>query len=234
MPVEYKVNGVSITGYITKPLFARGNRNMQYFFINDRTVQSKTLYAALDAAYKGSIMAGKFPGCILHIAVDPARIDVNVHPTKSVVKFSDENEIFNYMLRAVHKRCAARASSLRPGRIHGPRRSRRKAAIRPAPKRDLSAFFEQEAVQPAMSAPTGPPRPAAGASAFSGQSAFSRTGTTCRDSAAPVNLYGGVPAPPKYDAVSTLADSGARFRSASCRRRSSRRPRRRPACPRSA
>ena len=59
-----------------------------------------------------------------------------------------------------------------------------------------------------MSAPTGPPRPAAGASAFSGQSAFSRTGTACRDSAAPVNLYGGVPAPPKYDAVSTLADSG--------------------------
>lgn len=45
LPVEYKVNGVSITGYITKPLFARGNRNMQYFFINDRTVQSKTLYA---------------------------------------------------------------------------------------------------------------------------------------------------------------------------------------------
>ncbi len=208
LPVEYKVNGVSITGYITKPLFARGNRNMQYFFINDRTVQSKTLYATLDAAYKGSIMAGKFPGCILHIAVDPARIDVNVHPTKSVVKFSDENEIFNYMLRAVHEALRGEGQQFTARPDTRPAQEPGKSTIRPAPKRDLSAFFEQEAVQPAMSAPTGPPRPAAGASAFSGQSAFSRTGTACRDSAAPVNLYGGVPAPPKYDAVSTLADSG--------------------------
>ena len=157
LPVEYKVNGVSITGYITKPLFARGNRNMQYFFINDRTVQSKTLYAALDAVYKGSIMAGKFPGCILHIAVDPARIDVNVHPTKSVVKFSDENEIFNYMLRAVHESLRGEGQQFTARPDTRPAQEPGKSTIRLAPKRDLSAFFEQEAVQPAMSAPTGPP-----------------------------------------------------------------------------
>lgn len=212
LPVEYKVNGVSITGYITKPLFARGNRNMQYFFINDRTVQSKTLYAALDAAYKGSIMAGKFPGCILHIAVDPSRIDVNVHPTKSVVKFSDENEIFNYMLRAVHEALRGEVQQFTANLGPQPAADRDKSSGRPAQKRDLSEFFEQDAVQPAMPAPPKPAKPVANLSSPGAPEAFGWNAATYRDASVDVNIYDTVPTAPKHDAASTFADGGGVLR----------------------
>ena len=77
IPVDYSVNNMRVTGLVTKPFASRKSRAMQYFFINSRLVKSKTAMAALEQAYKNSIMVGRFPGCILNIECDTSFVDVN-------------------------------------------------------------------------------------------------------------------------------------------------------------
>lgn len=88
-------------GYVTKPLAARSSRNMQFFFLNGRFVKSRTMMAAIEEAYKNSIMAGKYPGCVLNLILDPSLVDVNVHPAKLEVRFSNEREVFETVYYAV-------------------------------------------------------------------------------------------------------------------------------------
>ena len=100
IPCEQEINGVKVSGFICKPQYSRPNRNMQYFFINNRFVKTGTGSAALSEAYKHSIMVGKFPSCVLNIELDPSAVDVNVHPAKTEVRFSDEKLIFNAVFYA--------------------------------------------------------------------------------------------------------------------------------------
>lgn len=95
LPVEYELNGVRISGFVTKPLAARPNRTMQLFFLNGRLVKSRTAMAALEEAYRNAIMAGKFPACVLHLHVPNETVDVNVHPAKIEVRFANEKRIFD-------------------------------------------------------------------------------------------------------------------------------------------
>lgn len=95
IPAEYCDNGINISGYISKPTAARPNRNMQFFFLNNRLIKTGTGSAALSEGYKNSIMVGKFPSCVLNIQINPSLVDVNVHPAKTEVRFSDERPIFN-------------------------------------------------------------------------------------------------------------------------------------------
>lgn len=95
MPAEGETGGVRISGFISKPAASRPNRNMQFFFINNRLIKTGTGSAALSEAYKNSIMVGKFPSCVLNIEINPSLVDVNVHPAKTEVRFSDERVIFN-------------------------------------------------------------------------------------------------------------------------------------------
>lgn len=95
VPVDYELNGVKITGYISKPLHSRPNRSMQFFFVNNRFVKTKTAFIALEEAYKNQIMVGKFPSCVLNIQIPYNTVDVNVHPSKLEVRFSNEKLIFN-------------------------------------------------------------------------------------------------------------------------------------------
>jgi len=101
IPLEYSYNNVSIYGYITKPEFGRANRNMQNFFINGRYVKSVTACKALEEAYKGRIMAGKLPSCVLHINLPLESIDVNVHPAKTEVRFINERPVFDIVYHGV-------------------------------------------------------------------------------------------------------------------------------------
>lgn len=101
LDVEYELGGVRVTGYVLKPVSARANRNMQLFFLNGRLVKSRTTMAALEQAYRGSIMVGRFPGCVLHIALPPVLVDVNVHPAKTEVRFADEHAVFEAVYYAV-------------------------------------------------------------------------------------------------------------------------------------
>ena len=98
---------IQIWGYVTKPERALSGRNSQYFFLNGRHIHSRTLTAALEEAYRTSIMVGKYPGCVIYAAVDPAHVDVNVHPAKLEVKFSDEREAFQALYAAVKRAFAA-------------------------------------------------------------------------------------------------------------------------------
>lgn len=95
LPVDYELNGVRISGFVTKPLAARPNRTMQLFFLNGRLVKSRTAMAALEEAYRNAIMAGKFPACVLHLHVPNETVDVNVHPAKIEVRFANEKRIFD-------------------------------------------------------------------------------------------------------------------------------------------
>ncbi len=101
IPVEYELNGVKVFGFISKPSAARPNRSMQQFFINGRCVKTRTVMAALEEAFKGSLMVGKFPACILHLELSCQAVDVNVHPTKLEVRFFNERPVFDAVYHGV-------------------------------------------------------------------------------------------------------------------------------------
>lgn len=101
MSVDYQNNGVHITGYIIKPLYSKSNRSFQNFFVNGRHVHSKICSAALESGYENMVMSGKFPACVLMIEIDPAVIDVNIHPSKAEVRFANEKHVSDTLFFAV-------------------------------------------------------------------------------------------------------------------------------------
>ena len=96
-----EVDGVKISGYVGRPDNVRANRNYQNFFINGRYVKTQTALAAIEQAYTSYIASDKFPCCVLFIDINPATVDVNVHPTKLEVKFSNEKPVFEAIFYAV-------------------------------------------------------------------------------------------------------------------------------------
>ena len=94
-------NGVKVEGYISNPEYASSYRTQENFYINSRFVKSKTAQAALEQAYSSYIPQGKFPFCVINIKIDPTTVDVNVHPAKLEVKFSNEKVIFDAVYYAV-------------------------------------------------------------------------------------------------------------------------------------
>lgn len=101
LKTEGENGAVKVNGFVTKPIAARGNRALQYFFVNGRFVKSKMLMAALEQAYANVIMKGRFPSCVLEITLPVELTDVNVHPTKTEIKFAREKEVFDAVYYAV-------------------------------------------------------------------------------------------------------------------------------------
>lgn len=101
IPVSGSNSTVKVDGYVSKPLNARANRNMQLFYVNGRMVRTKTACAALEEAFKGSVMVGKFPSCVLNLTMPYNFVDVNVHPAKTEVRFANEKEVFSAVYYAV-------------------------------------------------------------------------------------------------------------------------------------
>ena len=99
--VDYSYSGMRVTGLVSKPHESRKSRAMQFFFINGSLVKSAAAAAALEQAYKNSIMAGRFPACILNIEIDPKLVDVNVHPAKIEVRFVNEKPVFDLIYYGV-------------------------------------------------------------------------------------------------------------------------------------
>ena len=100
IPASYDINGITVRGYISKPFNSRGSNSMQTFFVNDRFIKSRTACAALNEAYKNSVMVGRYPACVLFITTPPQAVDVNVHPAKTEVRFSNEKAIFDVIYYA--------------------------------------------------------------------------------------------------------------------------------------
>ena len=101
LPVRSITDGIEVAGYVGRPDNVRVNRNFQNFFINGRYVRSRTATAALEQAFSSYMEAGRFPCCILNIIIHPTFVDVNVHPTKLEVKFSNERVVFDAVYCAV-------------------------------------------------------------------------------------------------------------------------------------
>ena len=101
IPVDYQLDGIKVYGYVSKPINSRPNRNMLNFFINGRYVKTKTGIVAVEEAFKGSIMVGKFPSCVLNMELPYEMIDVNVHPAKIEVRFINERPVFDTIYHAV-------------------------------------------------------------------------------------------------------------------------------------
>ena len=101
MEVSYKYEDINIVGVVGKPEIARSNRSNQLFFVNKRYIKDKTLTAATEQAYKGLIPIGKFGFVVLNIEMNPAKVDVNVHPAKLEVRFEEENKVFQAIYHAI-------------------------------------------------------------------------------------------------------------------------------------
>ena len=108
--------GVKVTGYASSPSAGRGNRREQYFYCNGRFIKSSLLQAALEQAYKNTLLTGRYPACALYLDMSCAAVDVNVHPAKTEVKFSDEKTVFDAVYYAVLSALAGegRSASVEP------------------------------------------------------------------------------------------------------------------------
>lgn len=106
IPAEEKTTVVHISGYIGKPEAARKTRGDQFFFVNNRFIKSNYLHHAINSAFDQLLPRDQFPLYVLFIDIDPARIDINVHPTKQEIKFDDERIIYSFLQSTVRKALA--------------------------------------------------------------------------------------------------------------------------------
>lgn len=144
IPVEYMLNGIGLSGFISRPSVARPNRSMQNFFINGRYVHTRTASVAMEEAFKGSLMVGKVPACVLHLEIPLGTVDVNVHPTKMEVRFINEKPVFDAVYHGV-KTALNRGNA--PQTIMLPRE--RKAPAFPQAESVLQIRFSPEPERPA-------------------------------------------------------------------------------------
>ncbi|MBR3300834.1 MAG: DNA mismatch repair endonuclease MutL [Clostridia bacterium] len=101
IPVSGADGPIKVSGFICKPAFCRKSRSAQYLFLNGRYVQSNTVMAAVEQAYKNSAMIGKYPAFVIFLNILPETVDVNVHPAKTQVRFADEKMIFDSVYGSV-------------------------------------------------------------------------------------------------------------------------------------
>ena len=101
VPVNEATDVVKISGFICKPEFAKKSRGAQFFFANGRYIRSPYLHHAVSAAFEGLVQQGTHPGYFLYLEVDPSTIDINIHPTKTEVKFDDEHTLYAILRSAV-------------------------------------------------------------------------------------------------------------------------------------
>ena len=100
LPVQSADEGIRLKGFISSPAAGRGNRGAQYFYVNGRFIRSSLLQAALEQAYRNTLLTGRYPACVVYLEIRPGAVDVNVHPAKIEVKFSEERRVFNLLYQA--------------------------------------------------------------------------------------------------------------------------------------
>ena len=103
IPIQINESGIQIEGYLGKPVLVRSNRNFEIYYINGRFIKSNVIAKAIEEGYKEYLMQHKFPLCVLHISMDTQAVDVNVHPTKMDVRFSDAIGFCNLLANSVRQ-----------------------------------------------------------------------------------------------------------------------------------
>lgn len=169
LPVDYTLGGVHVHGFASKPAASRANRTMQHFFINGRYVKTRTAMAALEQAYKGAIMVGKFPACVLHLDMPPETVDANVHPAKIEVRFINEKPVFDAVYHGLKSALAAgdvpkqAVLPVRPtiGQPQAEQLHIEPPAAPRSPASHIDAILDKPPAQPAAPAPAVPSAPPA-------------------------------------------------------------------------
>lgn len=110
LPLDGDGGVYKVTGLVTPPRACRASRSAQHFYVNGRYVKNRTMMAALENAYKGTLMQGKYPGAILRVDMPADLVDVNVHPAKTEIRFARESDVFDAVYRAVRAALAAPGS----------------------------------------------------------------------------------------------------------------------------
>lgn len=110
LPVNYPKDalGIEITGYIGKPVIARGNRGQENYFINGRYIKCAIINRAIEDAYKSYMMGHKYPFTVIHITVPPEFVDVNVHPSKMELRFSDNEAVYHAVYQVIRDTLAGK------------------------------------------------------------------------------------------------------------------------------
>ena len=103
LPISYKKGEYAVSGLIGRPELCRANRNYENLFINGRFIKNAVVSSAVEEAYKTKLIIGKFPVFVLNLEVEPALVDVNVHPAKLEVRFKNDDEVYEFFYHAVSK-----------------------------------------------------------------------------------------------------------------------------------
>ena len=155
LPCRGEDEGLRVSGFVSSPSAGRGNRGAQYFFCNGRFIKSQLLQASLEQAYKNSLLTGRYPACALYLELSYGSVDVNVHPAKTEVKFSQERRVFDLVYHAAlsalqgEDRLAEQPAAPAPRPAPAPEKP---APARPDFFRSMSAA-QYRAAQPAESRP---------------------------------------------------------------------------------
>ncbi|MBQ5973926.1 MAG: DNA mismatch repair endonuclease MutL, partial [Oscillospiraceae bacterium] len=99
--VDYSLDEYRLTGFVSRPDAARKSRAMQHFFVNTRPVKNLTLQSALEEGFRQRMVTGRYPVCVLNVGLPLSAVDVNVHPTKTEVKFAEERRVFELVYYGV-------------------------------------------------------------------------------------------------------------------------------------
>lgn len=104
--VEVEATGLKLWGWVAKPTFSRSQADLQYFFVNGRVIRDRLVSHAVKQAYRDVLYHGRHPAFVLYLELDPALVDVNVHPTKHEVRFRDGRMVHDFIFRSLHKALA--------------------------------------------------------------------------------------------------------------------------------
>ncbi|WP_300249250.1 DNA mismatch repair endonuclease MutL [uncultured Subdoligranulum sp.] len=133
LAVEGESGVYRVTGLITPPRACRASRGAQHFFVNGRYVKNRTMMAALENAYKGTMMQGKFPGAVLMLEMPADLVDVNVHPAKTEIRFARESDVFDAVYRAVRTALTTPGSGECRFELHESAPAKKEVPLQPAP-----------------------------------------------------------------------------------------------------
>ncbi len=148
LPVQYKGELFSMDGFIGKPSMNRGNRAMENYYINGRYIKSTIISKAIEDAYSGYTMPKKYPFTSLHFHIEPDIIDINVHPTKMELRFSDGERIYKEVYQVVHD-CLANRDVIPQARLVAPEPVKKN--LSPVKETKLPEPFEVKRIEKAGS-----------------------------------------------------------------------------------
>lgn len=205
---EYELNGLKATGFAVHPHFTRQNRTWQYFFVNSRPITNQTLSFAVKQAYHSLVFRDRFPVCFLWLEIPLDAVDVNVHPTKKEVKFSDEQMVRRLVSRAV-KQALESKELLNPVPLQNNELNQPQAIYAPSPSSQKTVSSPRAAFRTTNTyIPAQQPAPQTGFEGQTQQQMFDSPHThtdTASHGGLGVNLIG------QYDRTYILAQKGSRL-----------------------